>query len=102
MLSLEEGVRQLTSRPAEVFGIQGRGRLAPGFAADLVTFDPDAIGCLPLRRVHDLPGGVDRLISEASGIDSVIVNGAIIRRDGRDAVDPEGPLPGAVLRGGRA
>ncbi len=59
VLSLEEGVRQLTSRPAEVFGIEGRGRLAPGFAADLVSFDPDAIGCSPLRRVHDLPGGAD-------------------------------------------
>ena len=102
VLSLEQAVRLLTSRAAEVFGIEQRGRLAPGLAADVVTFDPDAVGCSPLRRVHDQPAGADRLISEASGIDTVIVNGTIIRQQGRDAVDPEGPLPGAVLRGGRA
>jgi hypothetical protein len=32
----------------------------------------------------------------------VIVNGTVIRQDGRDVVDAAGPLPGRVLRGGRA
>jgi len=32
----------------------------------------------------------------------VVVEGTTIREDGRDAVDAEGPLPGRVLRGGRA
>jgi len=31
-----------------------------------------------------------------------VVNGVVVREDGRDAVDPAGPLPGRVLRGGRA
>jgi N-acyl-D-aspartate/D-glutamate deacylase len=101
-LTLEEAVRMLTSRPAEVFGILDRGTLAPGLAADLVVFDPDSVGCSPLRRVHDLPAGADRLVSEARGIRAVIVNGTPIRMDGDNAIDPEGPLPGRVLRGGRA
>src|SRR5690242_3507238 len=101
-IALEEAVRMLTSRPAEVFGITDRGRLAPGLAADVTVFDPAAVGAGALRRVYDLPAGADRLVSEASGIDAVIVNGTVIRRDGRDAVAPDGPLPGAVLRNGVA
>jgi len=68
----------------------------------VVVFDPDTVGCSPLRRVSDLPGGADRLVSDASGIRSVIVEGVEIRRDNRDCIDPEGPLPGRLLRGGPA
>jgi len=102
VLSLEEAVRRLTTQPAEVFGIVDRGRLAPGLAADVTVFDPATVGCSPLRRVRDFPAGADRLVSDAHGIRAVVVNGVVIREDGRDAVDPEGPLPGRVLRGGRA
>jgi N-acyl-D-aspartate/D-glutamate deacylase len=102
VLSLEDAVRRLTSEPAEVFGITDRGRLAPGLAGDVTIFDPATVGCSPLRRVFDFPAGADRLVSDARGIRSVIVNGTVIRDDGRDVVDPAGALPGRVLRGGRA
>ncbi|TMB42902.1 MAG: amidohydrolase [Deltaproteobacteria bacterium] len=102
VLSLEEAVRRLTAEPAEVFGITDRGRLAPGLAADVTVFDPATVGCRPLRRVYDFPAGADRLVSDAVGVRAVVVNGVVIREDGRDAVDPEGPLPGRVLRGGHA
>jgi N-acyl-D-aspartate/D-glutamate deacylase len=98
VLSLEAAVRLLTSRSAEVFGIEGRGTLAPGWAADVTIFDPETVGCSPLRRVSDFPAGADRLVSDAEGIHAVVVNGTLLREDGRDAVDPEGPLPGHVLR----
>jgi N-acyl-D-amino-acid deacylase len=101
-LSLEEAVRMLTSRPAEVFGIADRGRLAAGWPADIVVFDPATIGAGPLRRIHDFPGGANRLVSDASGIDAVIVNGTVLRRGGADALDPNGELPGKLLRHGRA
>jgi hypothetical protein len=39
-------------------------------------------------------------VSDAAGIRAVVVNGVPIREDGRDVVDPEGPLPGRVLAGG--
>ena len=101
-LRLEEAVRMLTSRPSEVFGITDRGRLAVGMPADVVVFDPETVGASGLRRVCDLPAGADRLVADARGIDAVIVNGVVIRRAGADAVDPTGPLPGRLLRGGSA
>lgn len=101
-LTLEEAIRMLTSRPAEVFGIADRGRLAEGWPADVLVVDPATVGASPLRRVYDLPGGANRLISEATGIDAVIVNGTVLRRDGRDVLAADGALPGRLLRNGRA
>jgi N-acyl-D-amino-acid deacylase len=98
-LSMEAAVRLLTSRSAEVFGIRDRGRLEVGLAGDVTVFDPATVGCSPLRRVHDLPAGQDRLVADATGIRAVFVNGTLLREDGKDAVDVDGPLPGTVLRG---
>jgi hypothetical protein len=52
--------------------------------------------------VRDLPAGADRLIADASGIRAVIVNGTVLREDGCDLLDADGPLPGALLRGSGA
>ncbi|MBI3992941.1 MAG: amidohydrolase family protein [Candidatus Lambdaproteobacteria bacterium] len=101
-LSLEQGVRMLTSTPAALFGLTDRGRLAEGLPADVTVFDPATVGAGGLKRVHDLPHAADRLISEAAGIHAVLVNGTVVRFEGRDALDVEGPLPGRVLRGGHA
>jgi N-acyl-D-aspartate/D-glutamate deacylase len=98
--TIEEAVRMLTSRPADVFGITGRGRIAVGLAADVVVFDPKTVGASSLRRVHDLPAGGDRLIADAHGIEAVIVNGQMIRRGGVDVIADGEQLPGRVLRGG--
>jgi N-acyl-D-amino-acid deacylase len=100
--TIEQAVHNLTQRPAEMFGITDRGVLAEGRPADVVVFDPATVGPGPLKRVHDLPAGADRLVSEASGIDAVIVNGQLIRRDGKDAVAANDKLPGRLLRHGRA
>jgi N-acyl-D-aspartate/D-glutamate deacylase len=102
LIALGEAVRMVTARPAAVFGITDRGRLEAGLAADVVIFDPDTIGDEPLTRVRDLPGGADRLVAGATGIDAVIVNGELLRQHNRDCVDPQGPLPGKLLRNGRA
>jgi len=100
--TIEQAVHNLTQRPAEMFGITDRGLLAEGRPADVVVFDPKTVGPGPLKRVYDLPAGADRLVSEASGIDAVIVNGKLIRRDGKDAVAANDKLPGRLLRQGRA
>ncbi|MEE2673894.1 MAG: amidohydrolase family protein, partial [Myxococcota bacterium] len=53
--SLEEGIRQLTQVPAEIAGFAGRGALLPGYAADIMIFDPETVGPGTKRLVHDLP-----------------------------------------------
>ncbi len=73
--SLEEGVRRLTSDPAMRYRIAGRGRIKPGFGADLLLFDPLGVGVSPLERVADLPGGGTRVIRRPKGVAGVWVNG---------------------------
>ena len=77
-LSLEEAVRRMTSDPADFFGIRGRGRLAPGLAADLTVFDPASVASVgrPERR-YDLPGGAKRMVMRSKGIEYTLVNGAV-------------------------
>jgi len=87
-LSLEDAVRRLTSVPAQLFGIRGRGALKPGYAADLMLFDPAAVGRGTKQRVFDLPGGHPRLTTPALGVKGVWVNGT------RDLQT----LPGRMLR----
>lgn len=95
-ISLEKAVWRLTGHPAQVFGLPGRGRIAPGFAADLVVFDPATIGVEPMRRVWDLPASADRLVADSRGIEKVWVNGILVR-DGQTATDHR---PGRVIRNG--
>ena len=95
VLSLEQAVWRLSGQAAEVFRLEGRGRIVEGGAADLVVFDPDTVGSEPLERVWDLPAGADRLIAHSRGIEHVWVNGTAIRREGED-LDAR---PGALLRG---
>jgi N-acyl-D-amino-acid deacylase len=87
-LPLEDAVRRLTNAPAQVFGIRGRGVLKPGYAADLMLFDPATVGRGTKRRVFDLPGGHPRLTTPPQGVHGVWVNGV------RDL----NSLPGKVLR----
>jgi len=94
-MTLEEGVRLLTSAPARLYGMKGRGEIRPGFAADLVVFHPSAIGLERTELVADLPGGAARLVQRAVGIDHVVVNGGVLVERGELTEAREG----AVLRG---
>jgi N-acyl-D-aspartate/D-glutamate deacylase len=96
LLTWEEAVHQLTDVPARLYGLRGRGRIADGYSADLVLFDPTAVGHGVERTRDDLPGGASRLYAEADGIARVLVNGTEIVVDG----DFTGDTPGAVLRSG--
>ena len=95
-MPLAEGVRRLTSEPADIFGISDRGRLAVGAFADLLLFDPERVGRGPSRRVFDLPSGAARLTTDAVGVHGVWVNGTRIA-DAR-GVERNGARPGRLLR----
>ncbi|MFJ7272578.1 amidohydrolase family protein [Streptomyces sp. NPDC099050] len=97
LVPLEQAVRMLTDDPAQLFGLRERGRIAEGFHADLVLFDPERIEAGPATLVHDLPGDSPRLDARAIGMVSVRVNGVETIRD--DEVT--GAIPGIVLRSGR-
>lgn len=97
VVSLEEGVRQLTDVPARLYGLKQRGRIELDWHADLVVFDADTVGCGPTHTRFDLPAGAGRLYAEAEGIEHVLVGGVEIMRDGKET----GQRPGTVLRAGR-
>jgi len=94
--SWEEGVRRLTSDPARKYRIPGRGEIRAGAWADLVLFDPAAVGVSPLRRVRDLPAGGARMVRDPVGVHGVWVNGVRVH-DGRGYC-AAGRGPGRVLR----
>ena len=66
VLDLPQAVHRLTGQPAKLFGIQNRGLLREGYAADLMLFDPKTVARGPKRRAHDLPAGAARLTTSRS------------------------------------
>jgi N-acyl-D-amino-acid deacylase len=94
-LSLEEAVQQLTFVPASHWGLNGRGLLREGYAADVVVFDPDRIEPMLPEVVNDLPAGARRLKQKSAGIMATVVNGDVLMRDNEHT----GALPGQLLRG---
>ena len=96
LFSIEEGIRRLTSDPAQFLGIEGRGVLAPGAYADINVIDLEGMSLDMPRTVNDFPGGAARLIQTTSGYDYTIVNGEVFMESGQHT----GALAGALLRSG--
>ena len=85
VVSLSEAIRKMTSLPASRMGLTRRGRVAPGFAADLVVFDADTVSdTATFDSPHSYP----------TGIPHVAVNGVMVIEDGRFT----GQTPGKVIR----
>jgi N-acyl-D-aspartate/D-glutamate deacylase len=97
LLPLERAIHLMTDAPARLFGLTDRGRVKEGGFADLVIFDPATVDSGPAHRVYDLPGQSLRLTATSTGVKRVFVNGQTVIVEG----EPEGALPGRVLRSGR-
>ncbi|HEX5590489.1 MAG TPA: amidohydrolase family protein [Candidatus Limnocylindrales bacterium] len=88
ILGLEEAIAKMTSMPAARLGLRDRGKLADGFVADVVVFDPAKVRAL---ATYDEP----RRFPE--GIDHVLVAGVPVVQGGKHT----GATPGRALRRGR-
>jgi N-acyl-D-aspartate/D-glutamate deacylase len=86
LISLQEAVRKLTSLPAENLRIRERGKLTPGFFADIVVFDPVTIAD---HATFELPHQL------STGVEQLFVNGAQVLSDGEHT----NAKPGRVVRG---
>ena len=61
-IHLEESIRRITSQPADIFGLTGRGMVATGYCADLVLFDPERfIDTADFTNPHSLSLGIDKV-----------------------------------------
>jgi N-acyl-D-amino-acid deacylase len=76
VLSLPDAVARMSLRPAARLRLPGRGRIAEGWAADLVVFDPEVVAD---RATFAEP------FQYPVGIHLVVVNGVIALREGERA-----------------
>ncbi|HVN27867.1 MAG TPA: amidohydrolase family protein [Candidatus Binataceae bacterium] len=94
-ITLEQGIKRLTTEPANFFGIRDRGQLKKGLAADVAIFDPQKVGSAKRAQMRDdLPGGGKRLVMPSQGIEYTVVNGQLLYEHGKHS----GAMPGTVLR----
>jgi N-acyl-D-aspartate/D-glutamate deacylase len=91
--TVEEGVRQMTQAPAALLGFADRGLLLPGYRADIMLFDPDAIGPDTKKLEPAFPGGEERFLARPKGVHATIVNGEPIVLGG----EITGALPGEIV-----
>lgn len=85
VIGLEEAVRRMSSLPAQKFRLKNRGLLLPGYAADLVVFNPDVVKDLStFTAPHQY----------STGFRYVLVNGVVTVDGGRH----NGTRNGTVLR----
>jgi N-acyl-D-aspartate/D-glutamate deacylase len=81
-MTVEHAVYRLTGHPAAVLGLESRGVLRAGVAADVCVIDLDRLTVGPTEMADDLPGGGQRLHRTAVGFNAVIVNGVVtVRHD---------------------
>ena len=89
VLTLPDAIRRMTSLPAQMFRLRGRGLVREGMAADLVMFDPARVGDkATFAKPHQY----------SEGFDFVLVNGKIAVDEGKLTSTPGG----SVLRGAAA
>jgi N-acyl-D-amino-acid deacylase len=91
-MDLMQALHKATTAPAAWFGLEQKGRLAAGYDADIVIFDPDNI----IDTAVCEPGNTDptTFLDPPAGIHYVIVNGKVAVENG----ELTGEKGGQVLR----
>ena len=85
LFPLEKAVHKMSGLTAARFGLADRGVVREGAFADLTLFNADTV---------DEAATFDKPIAPSIGIETVLVNGAVVWCDGK----PSGARPGRVLR----
>jgi len=93
-IPLEFLVAKQTSRNADLYGLNDRGRLAVGLRADINVIDFENLTVSPPKAFHDLPAGGTRLIQPVKGYLATLVKGQVTRRHDADT----GARPGSLVR----
>ncbi|OXE37576.1 MAG: amidohydrolase [Phenylobacterium zucineum] len=96
-ISLETMIRMQTRDTAEAVGLFDRGRIAPGYRADLNIIDYEALTLDAPAVAYDLPAGGRRLVQHARGYTATLLAGVVTYQQG----EPTGALPGRLVRGAR-
>jgi N-acyl-D-amino-acid deacylase len=86
VIPMEEAIRRLSFLPAQTLGIRERGRLAPGYYADVAIFDP--------KTIND-NSRFDDPHRYACGVQYVLVNGVPVVSKGEHT----GATPGRAVHG---
>jgi N-acyl-D-aspartate/D-glutamate deacylase len=73
IMTMEEAIKKMTSMPAERMGLRNRGKIARGYAADIVVFDPNQFTD---NASYTKPTAL------ATGMGAVILNGKIVYNEG--------------------
>jgi N-acyl-D-amino-acid deacylase len=85
LMTLEQGIRKLTSFPARKIGLKDRGVIMEGLAADLAVFDPKTVANnATYEDPHRYP----------TGVHYVTVNGELVIEKGKHTRK----YPGKILR----
>jgi N-acyl-D-amino-acid deacylase len=91
-------VKKMTRDTAQLYGLDDRGVIAPGFKGDLNVVDMEHLNLRLPEMVHDLPGGARRLIQKADGWKATINAGEVTLEDGEHT----DARPGRLIRGAQA
>lgn len=81
-ITLERAVHRMTGEVAKDWGLNDRGRLEVGLAADVVVFDPASVTVGQEEFVDDFPGEARRYVRRSAGYSAVVVNGSVAYQDG--------------------
>ncbi len=94
-IELSKAVQMITSDTADLYGLKDRGRIAPGYRADINVIDYDNLQLKLQEMVFDLPTGARRLMQRATGYVATFVAG----EQTIDHDSATGALPGRLIRG---